>query len=181
MSSGTAPQLVGVAAAILLLAVIGVVPAAVRPLERIRLWRRRGDSAGPEAWTRTQASVPQAPSPLAVPASAVEAEEDDTSPLPVTAELQSEELRREPEAEATRMAEDARRQAQELHSDAQRISEDAQLRARELLGEAELEAKRIVVAAGRERARLLSELDQEQEAMAERRTRLDSLSTIQEA
>jgi vacuolar-type H+-ATPase subunit H len=118
----------------------------------------------------------------ALPAATVEADQR-TDPPPVPAELQPDALRLENEAEAERITGDARRQAQELLSEAERASDIARRQAQELTEEAELEAKRIIVAAGRERTRLMSDLEQrQQEQEAEdRRTRLDSLSTIQEA
>jgi hypothetical protein len=60
------------------------------------------------------------------------------------------------------------------------IRTDDARQAQELLEEAELEAKKVVVADGRERARKEAELDQER-ALERRRTRLDSLATMQTA
>ena len=87
--------------------------------------------------------------------------------LVAAAERQCESLVREAEAEAERKAAS--------------ITADARRKARERVEEAELEAKGIVVETGKERARLLTELAQERSLLAETRTRLDSLTAIEEA
>ena len=197
------PQLVGIAALVLLLAVIGVVPMALRPLERIRLMIKSDAALGPEVRTLSKATVvhveapPSAPATIASSTTAepvVESPRENVPPLPetidaepsadapsVTAELLSIQLARENAAELMRLAEDERMKAQEMLSAAERATADAQLQARELLRDAELEAKGIVVVAGQERARVMAELEQEQMSAQETRTRLDALSTVQDA
>ena len=184
MSSNVAPLIIGLFAAGLLLILIGVVPAIWRPVERFRLQRRSRkseDETTSEEWMdqprapaegETEPAGPMAETDAGVgepsgdrqgSSAAIEEVEPPTEELLVAAERHDEGVLRESEADATRITEDARRAA------------------RDLLEEAELEAKRIVVAAGKERARHENELEQERAALEERRTRLDSLATAQVA
>jgi hypothetical protein len=146
MSSDIAPLLVGFAVVGLLLVLIGIVLVVRRLAERMRMRHRErrpgtleGGAASQDWMYRPRARGERQPEPSAAQPTAT----DDGAGGPST-DRQQAARRRDSEAEA------------------ERITEEAHRRARELLEEAELEANRIVVAAGRERA---SRLDDQEESV----------------
>jgi cell division septum initiation protein DivIVA len=184
MGQNAAPLIIGLVAGGLLL-LIGVVPALRHPVERFRRIRR---SRSPEYAAEGEEWIyrPRAPGdettkpalPAAVPDATV-GEPDPGRPGPTAANDDV-----EPEA-AVLAAAAAERQLEafqrENAAEAARIIDEARRQVRELLDDAGLEAQRIVVAAGQERARSRSELEQERRALEKRGKELDSLVTVQEA
>jgi vacuolar-type H+-ATPase subunit H len=182
MSPSSAPLIIAFGAAGLLLLLIGIIPAIRRSIERFRLTRRtpKSEDAITSAWVYQPPVLgeePVAPSnPIAEahpsdgvlnrdkpsPAAAIEEAEPDAAELPVAAEQQPDVARRANEAGA------------------ERTTGEALVRTPELLEEAELEARRVPLTAGKELARTNNELEEERAAFA-RRSRLDSLSAIQQA
>lgn len=187
VTSDTPPLLIGLAAGVLLVLLVGVIPSTQRMFERLKPRRHRSRMPEGEAMSDEWVYRPPAASdekdekaeplqPSAEMPADIAAPSDDVPPSATT----HHEIRGEPELdEPAEREHDAARHASE--AEAARITEDARQQARELIEAAELEAKGIVVLAGQDRARRENDIEQERLALEERRLRLESRATVQEA
>ena len=185
VTSNTPPLLIGLAAGIVLVLTVGVIPSTQRVFERLKP-RRRGstkperENMGEEREHRPPADRDEQAEPLEAPAdvsaSIVAPGADGQSSADATP---SPRMATEHDGSVDREREDAPRESE--GEEAARITDEARRQARELIQNAELEAKGIVEIAGQDRARRENDIEQERLANEERRTRLESREIVREA